>query len=51
MVLDAVRAHKTKRMSEECNNAIVKGIFVVLSDELVHHFELQVEDQINLLSL
>lgn len=49
--LKLVRTEKIKEMSEACRQAIVGGIYVTFSDNKPHHFELTIEDQINLLSL
>lgn len=40
-----------ERMSAACNNTIVAGVDVVLTDEQLYHFSLALEDQLNLLSL
>ena len=50
-VLKLARAEKIKEMSEICHQTIVDGVYVVFSDNKSHHFELTIEDQINLLSL
>ena len=49
--LDTVRKYKINLMSEECTKAITNGVYVVLSDEKPHHFELQIEDQVNIFLL
>lgn len=40
-----------ERMSVACNNTIVSGVDVVLTDGNLYHFSLALEDQLNLLSL
>lgn len=42
---------KISEMSVACNDAIVSGVDVVLSDGNTHHFSLSIEDQLNLISL
>lgn len=49
--LDFVRQRKIEQMSQLCNDAIVSGVDVELSDGNTHHFSLTLEDQMNLLSL
>lgn len=49
--LTFARECKIKVMDAECVSAITRGIVVKLSDGEAHHFELSIEDQINLLSL
>ena len=49
--LDILKETKIKEMSEICHQMIVDGIIVPLSDEHTHHFELTLEDQINLLEI
>lgn len=50
-LLTFVRARKIEQMSQSCNDAIVSGVDVVLSDGNTHHFSLTIEDQLNLISL
>lgn len=38
-------------MSESCNQAIVSGVDVTLSDGGTYHFSLSIEDQINMMNL
>ena len=42
---------KIKAMSKACSETIINGIDIVLSDKKSHHFDLTLEDQINLLTL
>lgn len=49
--IEMVRENIINRMSAACNAAIVGGVYVTLSDEKEYHFSLQMEDQLNLLSL
>lgn len=42
---------KIKEMSEICHNNITNGVRLILSDNKLHHFELSLEDQINLLEI
>jgi hypothetical protein len=46
-----LKQKKIKEMSEICHNKITNGIRVVLSDNKLHHFELSIEDQVNLLEI
>lgn len=49
--LEFIRQRKIEQMSQLCNDAIVSGVDVELSDGNTHHFSLTLEDQMNLLSL
>lgn len=49
--LEMVKNQKIKRMSTICEQNIVNGIDVELSDGNIHHFSLTVQDQLNLTSL
>lgn len=49
--LKLARAEKIKEMSEICHQTIIDGVCVIFGDNKLHHFELTIEDQINLLSL
>lgn len=49
--LEFIRQRKIEQMSQSCNDAIVSGVDVVLSDGNTHHFSLTIEDQLNLISL
>lgn len=46
--VEYVRAAKLKEMSNRCNKEITDGFNVVLSDGISHHFDLTLEDQLNL---
>lgn len=46
-----VRSQKLSELSNECTNNIVAGTYVLLSDNLYHHFKLTLEDQLNLSSI
>lgn len=50
-VLAQLKAQKIQQMKLACNNAIVSGITLTLSDGLDYHFELTLEDQINLMTI
>lgn len=47
-LLTKVREEKISELSERCNNTIVRGVNIILSDGLYHHFKLTLEDQLNL---
>lgn len=49
--LEYVVTSKVNEMSRACNQEIVKGCDVVLSDGESHHFSLTIHDQLNLISL
>lgn len=51
ITLEYVKEKKIKQMNEMCEATIVGGVDVVLSDGDTHHFDLTIEDQINLISL
>lgn len=51
ITLEYVKEKAIKKMRAECEEAIVGGVDVMLSDGLSHHFDLTIEDQINLISL
>lgn len=46
-----LKQNKIKEMSNVCHDKITTGIRVILSDNKVHHFELSLEDQLNLLEI
>ena len=46
-----IKQNKLKEMSDICHTNIVRGTRVFLSDKQFHHFELTVEDQVNLLDI
>lgn len=51
-IMKFTRNSKIKEMSSKCNQSIVKGIDVTLSDDItIEHFDLTITDQINLNSL
>ena len=50
ITLETLRNYKIKTMREFCGKAIIEGVNVELS-EGIEHFALEIEDQINLLSL
>lgn len=49
--VEMVRENVINQMSDACNTAIVDGVDVTLSDGQTYHFSLNLEDQLNLLSL
>ena len=49
--LEFVREMKIISMSNMCNLAIVNGVDITLSDDVSHHFSLDLTDQLNLLTL
>lgn len=49
--VEIVRENIINQMSAACNAAIVGGVDVMLSDGKTYHFSLQLEDQLNMLSL
>lgn len=49
--LHLMRQKKIKEMSEACHQSIIGGLRILLSDNKMHHFELSVEDQVNLLEI
>lgn len=49
--IDFIRSSKISAMSAACHNIIISGIDVKLSDNNEHHFDLTVNDQLNLISL
>lgn len=49
--IEIVRENIINQMSAACNAAIVGGVDVTLSDGKTYHFSLQLEDQLNMLSL
>lgn len=49
-ILSCARQRKLDELSVACNNSIVEGITVLLSDGRYHNFRLTVEDQLNLAS-
>lgn len=51
MTIDFIRAAKINEMSKTCNQIIIAGFDVELSDKEVHHFDLSLEEQLNFISL
>lgn len=49
--LDYVKANKVAELSRICNQTIIEGFDVALSDGQEHHFSLSTQDQLNLISL
>ena len=49
--LELVKAAKIKKMSADCNAVIVSGTDIVLTDGQLHHFDMTVEDQLNIITL
>jgi hypothetical protein len=49
--LNQVRQTTIKRLSDICNNKIISGFSIVLSDGKTYNFKLTVEDQLNLTSI
>lgn len=49
--LRKLKNKKIEEMSEICHKTILNGTNIVLSDNRSHHFELSIEDQINLLEI
>ena len=42
---------KIKEMSQKCNEQIINGFDIILSDNVTYHFDLTIEDQLNLQSI
>ena len=51
MTIDFIRTAKINEMSKTCNQVILAGFDVVLSDNEKHHFDLSLEEQLNFISL
>lgn len=49
--LQEVKKRCLKKLSADCQNTIYNGIDVTLSDGSVQHFALEIEDQLNLITL
>jgi hypothetical protein len=49
--LNQVRQTTIKRLSDICNNKIISGFSIVLSDGKTYNFKLTIEDQLNLTSI
>lgn len=48
---ELIRSNKINEMNKECNKTIESGVTITLSDGVDHHFELTVEDQLNIITL
>lgn len=46
--LDEVKAHKIKRFSSICSNAITNGVDIEFEEGIIEHFSYSEEDQVNL---
>lgn len=51
VTVDYVRKLKLAEISRACNQAIVSGVDIILSDGETHHFSLTEQDQSNLIAL
>ena len=51
VTIEFVRKNKLKALSTTCEDIIMSGIDVVLSDGQAHHFSLNTNDQLNLITL
>ena len=51
VLLTQVRKQKIEQLSNICNETIIEGLNVLLSDGMYHHFKLTIEDQINLTNI
>lgn len=51
VTLEYIQEKKIEKMKSACASKIVDGVDVVLGDGLKHHFDLTIEDQINLISV
>lgn len=51
ITLDFLKSSKTSEMSEVCNKTIIGGFDVELSDNKTYHFDMTLEDQLNISSL
>lgn len=51
VTLEYVKEKKIAKMKAACEETIVNGVDVIFGDGLTHHFDLTIEDQINLISL
>lgn len=49
--IELVRANTIAQMSAACEAAIIAGVDLTLSDGKQHHFSLELEDQLNILTL
>lgn len=51
ITLEFVKEMKLKAVNAACEAAIIAGVDVLLSDGETHHFSMQIEDQINLMTV
>ena len=51
ITVEYLKSQKIKEMSYICNQMIVNGFDIELSDKKLHHFSLTVQDQLNLITL
>lgn len=51
VTVEYLKSQKAKEMSYACNQTIVNGFDIELSDKKTHHFSLTVQDQLNLITL
>lgn len=51
ITIDYVKNSKIAEMSNACNKIITDGFDTTLSDDLIHHFSLTTQDQLNLITL
>ena len=51
VTVDFVRKNKLAEMSKACNDAIENGFDIALSDGIVHHFSMTIQDQLNLTTM
>lgn len=51
ITVEYIREMKIQQMRKICHDTIVAGFDIVLSDEKVHHFSLEIEDQLKIQAL
>lgn len=51
ITLDFVVASKISQMKQQCSDTIINGLDIKLSDGNTYHFDLTLEDQVNILAL
>lgn len=51
ITIEFLKQSKIKQMSKICHDTITSGVDVMLSDDKVHHFSLEVEDQLKIQAL
>lgn len=49
--IKTLKQHKINELRDICHSNIVSGIQIELSDHKLHHFEMSIEDQLNLLEI